>query len=1627
MNLNFNKTIQSCCTWLFFGLLIFGLSPSSILASSSFDKIAEQAESEKHLTINNMGNCTVNIYYWKADGDVYYTTIQPGSNWVVTTYEGHKWRAVDTQNQWSNLLYDKHYMVNTDNNQTWNITPDYCSSSCDDVTSGGEIAGVETGCGNFDPSPITSVAAATGGSGAIEYQWMYSLTGCQNVDSQIIPGANSLTYDPGVITQTTYFFRCARRVGCTTWDNGESNCIKKTVAKAPEATVSKNDPTCGNNDGKFTFSFVDRNDRTNIEFSIDGGVTYPYNVSDITGSAIISNLASGSYDLYVRWGNDECPVSLGTFALTDGSQAPGTNCDDNNANTTNDVILADGCSCAGTVSAPIYDCPQLEANIGDACNDGNANTENDVVTANCGCAGTQINVVLPSILINSVVVNEADGTATLTVGIDQVSATDVVVDFVTNDGTANSGIDYVALAGSITIPAGQQSVTLTFDILEDTTDETDELFNVILSNPQGAVIVGGLGSVTILDNDDPAVPGGCAAAYTVDGNLITITGVTGAIKTVKVLDEGWNSVFTCDEWSSVCNSTETVTIPSCGTYYVQVQTYADWSTPICNLFETVVISDGCGTGVDCPGLGLNIGAACDDGNPATINDVVKEDCGCYGILVGATVDCPALNANIGDACDDFNPNTNNDVVQANCSCAGSAGPSTCGVTYTVDGKDILVENISGAIRSVKVLDENWGTIFACDDWSSQCGTTEAITVPSCGKYFLQVHTYADWNTTICDLFETVEINDGCGVAPIVPNVSIDDVVVNEADGTASLTIAIDQIIGTDVAVDYGTTNGTAIAGVDYTALNGSVTIPAGQQFVTVTFDILDDTTNETDEIFNVVLSNPQGAVISGNIGTVTILDNDVAGPAPGFDCPALGANIGDVCNDGDVNTDNDVIQADCSCVGTPVTGGADCTASYTVEGNLITITNIHGAMAAVKVLDASYSPIFSCDDWTTACNGTESIQIGACGTYHVQIQTYADWSTPICDIFETIEITDGCGTGVDCPGLGLNFGQACDDGNPNTINDVVMQDCGCYGTLVGATYDCPQLGANVGDACDDFNPNTQGDVVQADCSCAGVTAAVNCNVTHVVDGRTITVNNIEGAVRMVKIIDLNWNTLYTCDSWTTPCGDDVSYTVEACGTYYLQVQTYIDWNNPICNIFETIVIDSECDGGAPVGCDNVTDGGAIAGDETLETGTAASPITNAQLPSGGSGTIEYIWLSATDGCPRFLSDTIPGAYSSTYDPGVLNETTYFIRCSRRADCAENTDWEFGESNCVVKEVVAVAPNNVCADRIASDAQSCRTGVDYGIWLQGEPFTISDGKFVEFNDGTALFTAHANGIGAVEVRFSGRTIESLNPKNVICGDTVSTNGWYFYASFEGIIGSHTISQRGPSFQVGVGANQQNKEGFGACAWFDTHDGLKGDINIILEGDAIACMGIQARTANTIFNAQIENGQVELDWTNNTGSVTDNFEVERSVDGVSFETIGTYDVVSLDDTPRFYSTEDGSPLTGFNYYRLKVNYLDGSFEYSEIRNVKISDIEEFGLFPNPARQYINVSLKGYTGKDISIQLIDQMGQAVKSIQLENVEDNNYTIDLNGLTNGMYSCWIFAEGTKPVGKKMIVNKQY
>jgi len=97
--------------------------------------------------------------------------------------------------------------------------------------------------------------------------------------------------------------------------------------------------------------------------------------------------------------------------------------------------------------------------------------------------------------------------AEFTVSLSSASDVDVLVDFVTADGTAifgGSGVaenDYGATSGTVTIPAGSLSATIQVEIFGDNVTEITEQYFVTLSAPVNATIADGTGIGTILDND----------------------------------------------------------------------------------------------------------------------------------------------------------------------------------------------------------------------------------------------------------------------------------------------------------------------------------------------------------------------------------------------------------------------------------------------------------------------------------------------------------------------------------------------------------------------------------------------------------------------------------------------------------------------------------------------------------------------------------------------------------------------------------------------------------------------------------------------------------------------------------------------------------------------------------------------------------------------------------------------------------------------------------------------------------------------------------------------------------------------------------------------------------------------
>lgn len=116
-----------------------------------------------------------------------------------------------------------------------------------------------------------------------------------------------------------------------------------------------------------------------------------------------------------------------------------------------------------------------------------------------------------------------------------------------------------------------------------------------------------------------------------------------------------------------------------------------------------------------------------------------------------------------------------------------------------------------------------------------------------------------------------------GGGPIVPSISIVDIVATEGDAsntTATFTLNLSNSSATPVTVAYGTTAETATNNIDFIGQTGTVTFNPGVTQQTVSIAIIGDVLDEANESFTLNLANPTGATLVNTFARATINDND---------------------------------------------------------------------------------------------------------------------------------------------------------------------------------------------------------------------------------------------------------------------------------------------------------------------------------------------------------------------------------------------------------------------------------------------------------------------------------------------------------------------------------------------------------------------------------------------------------------------------------------------------------------------------------------------------------------------------------------------------------------------------------
>ena len=123
-----------------------------------------------------------------------------------------------------------------------------------------------------------------------------------------------------------------------------------------------------------------------------------------------------------------------------------------------------------------------------------------------------------------------------------------------------------------------------------------------------------------------------------------------------------------------------------------------------------------------------------------------------------------------------------------------------------------------------------------------------------------------------------------------PGLYVRDAVVDNSAGTIEVPVLLGGTVGTPsastVTVDYTTTNGSAVAGTDYSVASGSLTFGPGETVQDVPVPIIDRTSAAPTRSFGVTLSSPTNATIVGGTGVVTIgASGATAVPSPNISAP----------------------------------------------------------------------------------------------------------------------------------------------------------------------------------------------------------------------------------------------------------------------------------------------------------------------------------------------------------------------------------------------------------------------------------------------------------------------------------------------------------------------------------------------------------------------------------------------------------------------------------------------------------------------------------------------------------------------------------------------------------------------
>jgi hypothetical protein len=405
-------------------------------------------------------------------------------------------------------------------------------------------------------------------------------------------------------------------------------------------------------------------------------------------------------------------------------------------------------------------------------------------------------------------------------------------------GTATNGADYTTLSGSVVIPAGASTVTITVIPIDDTLAEDDETVVLTLSlNAAYLVGVPSSATVTISSDDLPMVSIVAGAAANERGSIpgtlsVSRTGPTGSLLTVLYSVGGTATVG--DDYTGLPGS---VIIPA-GSASAAV-TVSPIDDTLVEGNETVVLS-------------LSSDAAYRVGSPSSATVTISSD----DLPTISIVASQAAAHEVGPTPGLFTVSRTNLTGTPLTVHYSVGGSGTVGSDYTTLSGSVVIP-VGSATATITLTPIN--DILAEDD------ETVVLTLTPNAAYVLGAASSATVTISSEDLPQVSIVATDANATEAGPT-----------PGTGTFTVSRTGGTGAPLTVLYGVGGTAATDGSDYTTLAGSVVIPVGSSTATITLTPIDDTLVESNETVVLTLG-PDAAYVVGtpSSATVTIRSDDV--------------------------------------------------------------------------------------------------------------------------------------------------------------------------------------------------------------------------------------------------------------------------------------------------------------------------------------------------------------------------------------------------------------------------------------------------------------------------------------------------------------------------------------------------------------------------------------------------------------------------------------------------------------------------------------------------------------------------------------------------------------------------------